>query len=87
MTTAVQKTDALRSGRGRGSLWGDCDIYVCSNPECRSKVLVLEGPLRDPERPAAPRCVCGKALERSGTVAPVSPAWGACDVDPCQERE
>jgi hypothetical protein len=44
--------------------WQPCDFYQCVNPECRSKVLVLQSP-RTTSRPfAPPLCVCGQRLER-----------------------
>jgi len=67
--------------KSTGLCWSSCEIYVCGDPDCRSKVLVLQPPAKDPRRPELPRCVCGSVLEIEGSVsgmllppAPV-PTW------------
>ena len=44
--------------------WQPCDLYRCSNTECKSEVLVLASPRTASRTFAAPRCVCGHPLER-----------------------
>ena len=59
--------------------WRPCEVYVCGDPECGSKVLILKGPQKDPHLPALPRCVCGSILEVSGSVEGVE---GSSDIEP-----
>lgn len=50
------------------SVWSPSEVYVCGDPECRSKVLILQGPEKTSHPPTLPRCVCGSILEISGSV-------------------
>ena len=68
-------------------VWGPSEVYVCGDPNCRSKVLVLEGPHLDPQAPALPRCVCGSILEIGGSVIVQSHPSDAFDQDPSEVRE
>jgi hypothetical protein len=49
-------------------VWSPSEIYVCGDPDCRSKVLILQSPQKDPRSPTLPRCVCGSILEVSGSI-------------------
>jgi len=72
-------------------VWSPCEVYVCGDPECGSKVLVLKGPQKDPHLPALPKCVCGSILEVSGSVEgigdPQSQPPDHLDPDPNLYRE
>lgn len=72
-------------------VWSPCDVYVCGDPDCHSKVLVLQGPQKEPHLPALPRCVCGNILEVGGSVESLpdqeSPTRDLVDQDPNEVRE
>jgi hypothetical protein len=72
-------------------LWRPCEVYVCGDPDCRSKVLVLQGPKKDPHLPSLPRCVCGSVLEVRGSVDGIqdveSHPSDLFDQDPNEVRE
>jgi hypothetical protein len=66
------------------------EVYLCGDPDCRSKLLVLQGPQKEPHRAALPRCVCGSVLEVRGSVE-VTPELRSSsetfDQDPNEVRE
>ena len=70
-------------------VWDASEVYVCG--DCRSNVLVLQGPQKDPLVPTLPRCVCGSILEVCGSVEGVQDlkAEGSdlIDQDPNECRE
>ena len=72
-------------------VWSPCDVYVCGDPDCGSKVLVLRGPQKEPHLPTLPRCVCGSILEAGGSVESVgevkSQPSDLVDHDPNEYRE
>jgi hypothetical protein len=73
-------------------IWGSGEAYVCGDPDCRSRVLVLESPKKEPAHPTLPRCVCGNMFELAGSVSPVyekSPVLlgEVPERDPAEERE
>ena len=72
-------------------VWSASEVYMCGDPDCRSKVLVLQGPQKEPHLPALPRCVCGSILEIRGSVEGVQevkpPSSDAFDQDPNEVRE
>jgi hypothetical protein len=86
-TKILKKTEPPLSGSPGRVLWGPCEIYVCGDPDCRSKVLVLQAPHQEPRHPLLPRCVCGSILEISGSVVSVSLAWESTGWDPSDDRE
>jgi hypothetical protein len=88
--TPVQRRPRA-SDRGPGETvanltWGACDVYVCGDPECRSKVLVLDPPRKLPHHIELPRCVCGNILEAGGTVLAIV-KQEPCLPDLREERE
>jgi hypothetical protein len=60
-----------------------CEIYACSNPDCGSKILVIQAPDSAPDSEYGLRCECGSLFERTplGVSAPegrfAGPAPGA----------
>jgi hypothetical protein len=73
-------------------IWGPGEVYVCGDPDCRSKVLVLESPFKESAHPTLPRCFCGNILEIAGSVASVpedtpAPSGEGPKRDPAEERE
>jgi hypothetical protein len=72
-------------------VWSPCEVYVCGDPDCGSKVLVLKGPQQDPHIPTLPKCVCGSILEVRGSVESVgdvkSQPSDLFDQDPHEYRE
>jgi hypothetical protein len=88
MTSRPPKSSAPE----RRLIWGSGEVYVCGDPDCRSRVLVLESPIKKPAHPTLPRCLCGNILEIAGSVSPVHentpvPAGEGLDRDPAEERE
>jgi hypothetical protein len=53
-------------------MWSPGEIYVCGDPDCRSRVLILGSSLQDPAHLTLPKCVCGTILEIAGTVSSVA---------------
>jgi hypothetical protein len=45
-------------------MWQPCDLFRCTNAECKSEVLVLQSPRTALRTSALPQCVCGHSLER-----------------------
>src|SRR5262249_45164509 len=88
-TKILKEAGPAFSGGPSRLLWGPCEVYVCGDPDCRSKVLVLQPPQQEPRHPTLPRCVCGSILHIGGTSTMV-PEWippqgWVCD--PSEERE
>lgn len=50
-------------------VWDLGDIYECGNPECRSKVLVVQSSRAAQSSLWTPQCICGSVLEYRGPVA------------------
>lgn len=72
-------------------VWSPSEVYVCGDPDCRSKMLILQGPQKELHLPTLPRCVCGSILEVSGSVEAIpdekSPTSDLFDQDPNEYRE
>jgi len=73
-------------------VWSSGEVYVCGDPDCRSRILVLESSIKEPAHPTLPRCVCGSILELAGSVSPVYEKKPALlgegpNRDPGEERE